>query len=145
MDQSVEPVPAESDREADRLFDDSERAAQPVEVELVDVVEPSETNELVEAASEAVADDAQGPPKGEVAPEPAPAAWASALQPVARGLAKTIGRPFEVRRYERQIQQYMEDMLSARTPSARRLRVDLILWLAQAERGPDPAQKRRAS
>lgn len=70
-----------------------------------------------------------------------PSAW----QPVARGLAKTIGRPFEVRRYERQIQQYMEDLLSARTPSARRLRVDLILWLAQAERGPDPAQKSRAT
>lgn len=145
MDQSLEPTAADSNRDGDWLSDDFERAAQPVEVELVEAAELSETNELVEVASEAVTDDAQGAPKGEVAPEPAPAAWASALQPVARGLAKTIGRPFEVRRYERQIQQYMEDLLSARTPSARRLRVDLILWLAQAERGPDPAQKSRAS
>lgn len=65
----------------------------------------------------------------------------SVWRPVARGLAKTIGRPFEVRKFERQIQQYLEDMLGARTPSARRLRVDLILWLAQAERVRDAAQR----
>lgn len=64
-------------------------------------------------------------------------------RPVARGLAKTVGRPFEVRRFEQQIQQYLEDMLGARTPGARRLRIDLILWLAQAEGVSDPARRRR--
>ncbi len=149
MDQRVEPAAAESDRDADRLSDESERAPQPVEVELVEGMALPDKNErievLVDAAAQAVTDDAQSSPEVAVVAEQAPPAWACALQPVARGLAKTIGRPFEIRRYERQIQQYMEDMLSARTPSARRLRVDLILWLAQAERGPDPAQKSRAS